>query len=129
MIHWPQCQDLKDVWKFMRVIVYYCISIQHFLLIASTFYNLFRKNLPFNWNPSYAESIDLLKIALTYPPTLVSLDYLDLAEDIIFSMDASLTGYGGILMQLVSKKKQPSRYESEIWSLKEKKYNSRKNEC
>ena len=53
-------------------------------------------------------------MALTYPPTLVSLDHSNLAEDIILSMDASLTGYGEVLMQLVSKKKQPSRYESEI---------------
>ncbi len=75
------------------------------------------------------EAMDLLKLALTIPPALVSLDYTEEAGNIILAVDASLEGWGGILIQLVKKKKHPSRYESGIWSSVEKKYDATKWEC
>lgn len=42
------------------------------------------------------EPMDLLKFALTSPPTLVSLDYTERAGDIILAVDASLEGWGGV---------------------------------
>ncbi len=73
--------------------------------------------------------MDLLKLALTSPPALVSLDYSKDADDIILAMKASLEEGGGVLMQLVKVKKHPSGYESGIWSSVEKKYNATKREC
>ncbi len=43
--------------------------------------------------------MDLLKLTLTTPPALVSLDYSEGAGDIILAVDASLEGCGGVLMQ------------------------------
>ena len=74
--------------------------------------------------------MDLLKLALTTPPALVSLDYNESAGDIILAVDASLDGWRGVLMQLVKGKRHPSRYESGIWSNAEKKnYDTTKQEC
>ena len=73
--------------------------------------------------------MDLIKLALTTPPALVSLDYTEGAGDIILAVDASLEGWGGVLMQLVQGKRHPSRYESGIWSSAEKKYDATKREC
>ncbi len=73
--------------------------------------------------------MDLLKLALNTPPALVSLDYTEGAGDIILAVDASLEGWGGVLMQLAQEKKHPSRYESRIWSSAEKKYDATKQEC
>ncbi len=73
--------------------------------------------------------MDLLKLALTTPPALVPFDYTEGAGDIILTVDASLEGWGGVLIQLVKRKKHPSRYESGIWSSVEKKYDATKREC
>ncbi len=45
--------------------------------------------------------MDLLKLALTTSPVLVSLYYSEGAGEIILAVDASLEGWGGVLMQLV----------------------------
>ena len=42
--------------------------------------------------------MDLLKLALTTPPTLVSLDYSEGAGEIIFAMDASLERWKKVLI-------------------------------
>lgn len=42
--------------------------------------------------------MDLLKLALTIPSALVSLGYTEEAGDIIFAVDASLDGWGRVLM-------------------------------
>ena len=73
--------------------------------------------------------MDLLKLSLTTPPALVSLDYTEGAGDIIFAIDTSLEGCGGVLMQLDQGKRHPSRYESRIWSNVEKKSDATKWEC
>ena len=73
--------------------------------------------------------MDLLKLALTNTPALVSLDYTQGAGDIILAVDASLEEWGGVLMQLVKGKKHLSRYESGIWSSAENKYDATKREC
>lgn len=72
--------------------------------------------------------MDLLKLALTTPPALVILDYSEGAGDIILTVDASLEGWGGVLMQQIQGKRHPSRYESGIWSSAEKKYDATKRE-
>ncbi len=54
--------------------------------------------------------MDLPKLALTSPPTLVSLDYSEEAGEIIFTVDTSLEEWGGVLMQLGKRKKHPLRY-------------------
>lgn len=73
--------------------------------------------------------MNMLKIALTNPSALVSFDYSKGIGDIILAVNASLEGWGGELMQLVQGKRHPSRYESGIWSIAEKKYDATKWEC
>ena len=113
----------------MGVCVYYRIWIKNFAQVASPIYHLFKKNIPFIWGKDQIEAMDLLKFALTTPPALVSLDYTEGAGDIIFAIDASLEGWGRVLMQLVKGKRHSSRYESGIWSATKKKYDATKREC
>ncbi len=75
------------------------------------------------------EAMDLLKLALTTPPALVSLDYTYGAGDIILAVDASLEWWGRVLMPLVQGKRHLSRHERGIWSSTEKKYDATKREC
>ena len=70
--------------------------------------------------------MDLLKLSLTTPIALISLDYTEVANNIIIAIDASLEGWRGVLIQLAEGKRYPSRYESEIGSNVEKKYDTTK---
>ena len=129
ILDWSECTNVTPPCTLMGVCVYYQIWIKNFAQVASPIYHLFKKNIPFIWGKEQVKTMDLLKFALTSPPALVSLDYIERAGDIILAVDASLEGWGGVLMQLVKEKRHPSRYESKIWSTAEKKYNAAKREC
>ena len=76
----------------MSVCVYYQILIKNFTQVAFPIYHLFKKNIPFACGKEQIEAMDLLKLALTSPPTLVLLDYSKDAGDIILAVNASLEG-------------------------------------
>ncbi len=74
--------------------------------------------------------MDTLKTALTTAPALVCIIYGDEAGLIILAADASLDGWGGILMQEdENKKRHPAWYESSHWNPAERGYNTMKREC
>lgn len=128
ILDWPKCTNATSARAFIGVCVYYRIWIKNFAQVAAPIYHLLRKNTPFVWGREQVEAMDLLKLSLITPPALVSLDYTGGAGDIILVVDASLEGWGGVLMQLVQGKRHPSRYESRIWSNVEKKYDATKRE-
>lgn len=70
--------------------------------------------------------MDILNLALTTPSILVSLNYSEGVGEIIIAVDASLKGQEKVLIELVQGEKYPLRYESEIWSSVEKKYDATK---
>ena len=70
-----------------------------------------------------------LKEPFTKAPALKSIDYEN-GNDIILCVDASLKGWGAVLMQLDDEgRKHPVRYESGLWSAAEEKYDAGKREC
>jgi len=74
--------------------------------------------------------MEILKRALTLPPTLVTLDFSPSAGKIIVNVDASKVGWGGILQQEMDDNRvRPARYESGVWNDAERKYDSLKLEC
>ncbi len=110
ILDWAECTYVTSAHAFMRVYVYYRIWIKTFAQVASPIYHMFKKNKPFILGKKQVEAMDLLKLALTTPPVLVSLDYTEGASDIILVVDANLEEWGEVLMQLVKEKKHPSRY-------------------
>ena len=72
-----------------------------------------------------------MKESLTTAPALVSIDYDEGAGLIILAFDASLMGWGAVLMQLEknSKRRHPARYESGLWIKVESQYDAGKREC
>ena len=60
-------------------------------------------------------AMDALRAALTQAPALVKIDYSEGAGEVILAADASLDGWGSVLIQLDDKgKRHPSRYESSL---------------
>lgn len=109
--------------------MYYRLWIKDFALISAPIYRLLRKNVKFEWGVDQQEAMDLLKMTLTSPPALISLDYKESAGPIILAADSSLHGWGAVLMQELKGKRHPARYESGVWSSSEQKYDATKREC
>ena len=80
--------------------MYYRIWILDFAIVAEPIYRLLKKDAAFVWGMEQTEAMDLLKIALTSPPALKTIDYSELAGLIILAVDASLKGWGAVLMQI-----------------------------
>ena len=98
ILDWPECTDIISAPVFIGVCVYYQIWIKNFAQIADPIYGLLRKNTPFVRGKEQVEAMDLLKLALTTPPALVSLDYSEGAGNSILAVNASLDGWRGVLM-------------------------------
>jgi ribonuclease HI len=61
---------------------------------------------------------------------LIKIDYSESAGAVILGVDASLEGYGAVLMQEDdNKKRRAARYESGTWNTAEKNYDATKREC
>jgi len=132
ILEWPEPTNTKEVRGFLGVCVYYRIFVREFALVAKPLYDTLRKNITFSWGVKQQASMDALKDALTTAPALMPLDYAPEAGQIVIAVDASLTGWGAVLMQGVKgnkKKRHPVRYESGMWSPSEAAYDAGKREC
>jgi len=130
ILEWAPCQNVGEARAFIGVCVYYRIWIKGFAIIAAPIYILFRKNVEWKWGKEQDLAMDALKAALTQAPALVKIDYSEGAGEVILAADASLDGWGSVLMQLDDKgKRHPSRYESGLWTKAEASYDATKREC
>jgi hypothetical protein len=130
ILEWKACLDVGEARAFIGVCVYYRIWIKDFSTIAEPIYYLFKKGVPWNWGSEQDLAMSALKTALTSAPALVKIIYTDEAGEIILAVDASLKGWGAVLMQLDAQgKRHPSRYESGLWNQAERNYDATKREC
>ena len=78
--------------------VYYRIWVAFFTIVSEPIFRLFHIGVIFVWGPEQRKAMKLLKVALTSTPALVSIDYSLSASLIILAIDASLRGWGAVLM-------------------------------
>jgi hypothetical protein len=129
ILEWPIPESPREVREFIGVCVFYRLWIQDFSRIAEPLYRLLKKNMIFTFGPEQHEAMRLLQKALTEAPGLISIDYSEGAGKIILTVDASLSGWGAILQQLVNGVRHPARFESGIWNGAERSYDATKREC
>ena len=130
ILEWKPCTDIRDARAFIGVCVYYRIWIEGFSIVAEPIYYLFKKGVPWNWGLEQDKAMAALKHALTNAPALVKILYTEEAGEIILATDASLQGWGAVLMQLDALgRRHPSRYESGLWNKAEQNYDATKREC
>ena len=98
ILDWPACSDATQARAFLGVCVYYRIWIKGFALIAEPIYRLLKKDTVFDWTGEQDAAMDRLKLALTSALALVRLDVSEEACLIILAVDASLQGWGIVLM-------------------------------
>src|ERR1700730_1689040 len=130
ILEWKPCADIREAQAFIGVCIYYWIWIEGFSIVAEPIYYLFKKGVPWNWGLEQELAMSALKAALTTAPALVKIVYIDRAGEIILAVDASLKGWGAVLMQLDDQgKRHPYRYERGLWNQGEQNYDATKREC
>jgi hypothetical protein len=127
ILNWFFCQDAVDVREFIKICVFYRVFIANFVLIAQSIYAFLKKNVFFVWNSTQQKAMNIFKIAFINSFVFIFIDYA--IDVIILAMNASLKDWRKILMILRNQKKHSMRYESEIWSDVEKKYDVIKRKC
>lgn len=131
LLDWPPCRDVRDVRSFLGLCVYYRIWVKGFTTIAKPLFYLLRGDVKYEWGPDQDQAMYTLKHAICSAPALASLDYSDTLKYKVFLMtDASQDGGGACLEQLQADgRRHPIRFESTLWSARERLWHSTKLEC
>jgi ribonuclease HI len=129
ILEWEVCLDVGEVRSFLGIVGYYRQWIKWFAWIAKSLTDLLKKDAEFVWGPDQKEAMETLKRKITSPPILITLNYSEEAGEVILMVDASLLGWGCVLMQLIDGKRKPIRFESGLWNSAETKYDATKREC
>ncbi|RYN41671.1 hypothetical protein AA0114_g10630 [Alternaria tenuissima] len=131
ILNWPPCKSRTEVRSFVGICVYYRIWVVHFAIVAKPLFYLLRDDVEFEWLKEQDEAMYTLKQAIVTAPALVNLDYSDTVKYKIFLMtDSSRDGAGAVVEQLKEDgKRHPVRFESTIWSARERTWHSTKLEC
>ncbi|GJS55176.1 putative reverse transcriptase domain-containing protein [Tanacetum coccineum] len=94
--NWPIPTSPTEVRQFMGLVGYYRRFIEGFSLIAKPLTKLTQKNKKFEWGADEDEAFQKLKRDLCTAPILALPEGPD---DFVVYCDASLKGYGAVLMQ------------------------------
>jgi hypothetical protein len=130
IVGWPAPNCAKDVRMFLGVCVYYRIWVKDFARVASPLFDLLRKGADFIWTMEASQAQQIMKDRITSAPALVSVDYSEPIREITIMVDGSKKGWGAVLQQkgedgLI----HPIRFESGVWSVSERNWDSGKHEC
>ena len=98
-------------------------------MIVEFIYRLLRKNESFVWNNEQRKTMYFLKMILIRVSTLRSIDYFENVDDIILTMNVSNAEWKAVLMQKHKDKRHSNRYENDLWTNVERKYDSKKRKC
>lgn len=126
---WTACYNLKDVRSFLGMVVYYNHWIENFAHLARLLYDLQKKGAVFVWEEKEQAAMRAFIDQISQEPIIITIDYSAAGGEIILMVDASLLGWGAVLMQVIDGKRKPARFDSGIWIAAEQGYNATKREC
>ncbi|KAJ6110929.1 hypothetical protein N7486_003164 [Penicillium sp. IBT 16267x] len=129
LVDWPTPMTVFEVRSFVGLAVYFRIVVEKFGIIIAPLYQLLKAGAPFAWGAEQQLAFDKIKRILSSFPYVLPIDYDYQPLEIIVAVDASGTGWGGVLMQVRNGVRKPARYESGVWSESERMYDAGKREC
>ena len=94
--NWETPKTPSDIRSFLGLAGYYRRFIENFSKIALPLTQLTKKSEKFVWGPKQQGAFDELRARLSDAPVLALMDGV---EDIVVYCDASLLGFGAVLMQ------------------------------
>ena len=113
-------QSLLGMTNYMRHF------IKHYATIARPLYDLLKKGRTFIWTPECQKSFELLKKSLTESPCLALPDITDALNSYELAIDASRSGFGATLSQIVNGKRRIISYYSKAVPNHQKRFGSTK---
>ena len=116
---WPNPQDVTDVKKFLGLCSYYRRFVPNFATISKPLTRLTEKNVVFNWGEEEHKSFSTLKDLLISAPIMA---YPRSSESFILDTDASATGIGAVLSQIIDGEERVIAYGSRILTKAERAY-------
>jgi transposase InsO family protein len=116
---WIEPTSVKDIRSFLGLCSYYRRFIKGFATIAKPLHKLTHKNVKFVWSKECQEAFDSLKYHLIHSPILA---YPDFGKSFILDTDASDSGIGAVLSQLIDGEERVVAYASRTLSKTEQKY-------
>ena len=111
--------NIKELRSYLGCFGYYRKFISQFSQVAEPLYALLRKGTKFIWTSKQQTAFDTLKRKLSTAPVLAL--PVDDAQTII-DCDASDTGLGAVLSQLIDGEERPLAYASRTYSQQELNY-------
>ncbi|XP_072768318.1 uncharacterized protein [Nerophis lumbriciformis] len=125
---WPRPLTKKQVKSFIGLVSYYQKFIKNFSTIATPMYELTRNKLPHHvtWTAEAETAFNMLKKALSEEPVLKAPDF---SQPFILHTDASGTGIGAVLAQLVDGEEHPVTFISRKLQSHERNYATVEKEC
>lgn len=97
--------------SFYATLNYYRKHIRNFSTLAALLYEPMKKGVEFAWRTDHERAIDMLKMRLATAPIL---SIFDQYCSTVIDTDASHTGLGAVLSQIVDGKERVVAYASQI---------------
>jgi hypothetical protein len=116
---WPRPKNLSELRSFLGLCTYYRRFVPNFASVAGPLHELSRKNQPFEWQEQQEMAFQRLKTLLCSAPVLA---YPIPGKTFILDTDASNTGLGGVLSQIVDGQERVVAYYSRSLGHAERNY-------
>jgi hypothetical protein len=107
--NWPRPANVKQLRSFCATINYYRRHVHQFSIIAAPLYELLKKRTRFVWTADHERVFSTLKMRLTTSPILT---IFDPTRPTVVDCDASGSGLGAILSQIVDGQERVVAYAS-----------------
>src|SRR6201987_3552484 len=105
----PEPNRKEKVQSFLGLVNYYQKFVPHLSTLATPMRALLKKNVKFSWTAECAEAFEAIKKVLVSEPVLKP---ADMSKPFILQTDASLVGYGAVLVQVWDGVGHPCMYAS-----------------
>lgn len=117
--NWPTPTTISEVQKFLGLASYHRRFVKNYATIASPLHKLTERGRQFNWTSECAAAFASLKQKLINAPILA---FPDFTQPFLVDTDASHSGTGAVLSQIVAGKEKVTAYASRTLSKAERKY-------
>lgn len=126
IVDFPPPNTVKQVRRFMGMTGWYQRYIHNYAATASPITDLLKKTDRFRWTPEAQIAFESLKTSLTTAPVLIHPDF---SQHFYIQCDASITGIGGVLFQLIEGEEHPIAFMSKKLNTAQKNYSVTELEC
>lgn len=126
ILNWPTPKSRHELQVALGLFNYYRKFVPNFSTIAEPLNFLLRKDNSWSWSPACQSSFELLKTLLTSSPILALPNF---TLPFTVHCDASATGLGAVLTQVVNNFERVICYASKSLNAAQRKYSATDREC